>query len=381
MDDQDNVLNTFLDLSRKGMNLMSPRTSDEAMMYKAITDAHSKIKQKVDTWNEQKGLYDMAQKAIETDAQLPESQQKIDHNASYKNIQDILNTNDIYGRNGKLQNMLVKKVEYGDVIKAVTDNKSFFNQPTETQVVVPNPITGQNEIKMQSTMEPEKEKENQKRLGIMYEGFDQKYKNTIKKQRENAPDPNLNIMSDKDYFISSFSLPYKEKFIEKTTGTGDGSRMSLFGQEITAQPALKNNNNVHLGDRDYNEHYDFNITKPLIGISMSDLGAEVYEDGAWTPASKEGGLVTAQLNFYDPKTDSFIFTSTANGMDAGVFKAQTFSIPRQNLGKEVDNLPIKKDDGKIGKLKDIYNQVPEGKKKLPLPNNFWSTSPYIPKSK
>jgi len=114
---------------------------------------------------------------------------------------------------------------------------------------------------------------------------------------------------------------------------------------------------------------------------MSYLGAEVYEDGAWTPASKEGGLVTAQLNFYDPKTDSFIFTSTANGMDAGVFKAQTFSIPRQNLGKEVDNLPIKKDDGKIGKLKDIYNQVPEGKKKLPLPNNFWSTSPYIPKSK
>jgi hypothetical protein len=191
-------------------------------------------------------------------------------------------------------------------------------------------------------------------------------------------------MSDKDYFISSFSLPYKEKFIEKTTGTGGGLKISLFGgQEVKTQPAIKNTNGIKLGDRNYTEHYDFNIKSPFIGINLSDLGAEIYDGGKWAPASKDGGLVNAQFNFYDPKTNSLIFTTTSNGMDAGVFKQQTFSVPRANLGKEVDELPIKLDNGKVGKLKDIYDKAPTGAKQLPLPTNFWSkpTKPYIPKSK
>jgi hypothetical protein len=387
MDDQDNVLNTFLDLSRKGMNLMSPRTSDEAMMYKAITDAHSKIKQKVDTWNQQKNTYDMARKAIETDAQLPESEQKIDHDASYKNMQDILSTNDIYGRSGKLQNMLVKRVEYGDVIKAVTDNKSFFNQPTETQVVVPNPVTGQNEIKMQSTMEPEKEKENQKRLGIMYEGFDQKYKNTIKKQRENDPDPNLNIMSDKDYFISSFSLPYKEKFIEKTTGTGGGGlNFNFLGTQAKVTPGeLHKNDNIY-GGRNYNERYDFTATKtfkvPTTGGYQHDSDPNPAKgDDGWHEI-KGGDDVEAELRFYDPKTDMLIFRSGQSAQNPWVQNNTTFAVPRKNV-PDAEKLPIKI-DGKIKQLKDVLpKEETTTPKKLPLPNNFWSkpAKPYIPKSK
>ena len=89
---------------------------------------------------------------------------------------------------------------------------------------------------------------------------------------------------------------------------------------------------------------------------MSDLGADVLQGGKWEKVTDAGGLVSAQLNFYDPKTDSFIFTSTSDSQEAGVYRKQIFSVPRERLGDQAGDLPIIKDDGKAGKLKDIYGK-------------------------
>jgi len=110
---------------------------------------------------------------------------------------------------------------------------------------------------------------------------------------------------------------------------------------------------------------------------MSDLGADILQGDKWEKVADAGGLVNAQLNFYDPKTESFIFTSTSDSQEAGVYKKQIFSVPRERLGDQAGELPIIKEDGKSGKLKDIYGKVPEGKRQL-VPNSFWSQTPYIP---
>lgn len=384
MADQDRVMNGFLDLSRKGLNLVSPKTTQEVMAYKAINDAHAQIKQKVDVWQQQKSIYDLYQKAIEQDSVLPPDEQKIDRTATMNNIQKVLKSKSILSRGNDLQNLVVTKPEKGDVHQYVKDNIGMITKPQKIQMPYTDPDTGQLGSQMQEVVTPEIQKQQVVDYRNLYRTAPPKIKEGVIQARKQDPD-NDPKMTDEDYFITMYNQKFKEQMINKKAGTGSGFDITLFGTQKVKDmpPAIKNPNPIPLGERTYNEHYDFNITKPFIGISMSSLGADVYQGNKWEPASKEGGLINAQLNFYDPKTDSFIFTSASNGMDAGVFKQQTFSVPRSHLGKEVDNLPIKLDNGKVGKLKDIYDQTPIGAKTLPLPTNFWSkpSKPYIPKSK
>lgn len=78
MADQDKILNGYMELSRKGMNLVSPKTTNEILAYKAITKAYSELKQKADTWNQQKQIYDLLRTAIIKDQALPKEEQTID---------------------------------------------------------------------------------------------------------------------------------------------------------------------------------------------------------------------------------------------------------------------------------------------------------------
>jgi hypothetical protein len=381
---QDKALKLFTDLSKKGLNLTSPKTSQEIEAYRTINNYHAETKQKVDEWNRQKDVIDLITQASKQDSLKPESERKIDQEATRLNIDKALKGKSISDRKLHIEKLLVFKPEIGDVHKYVADNMEFITKPEIVTEPYNDPVSGQIINKTREVSTPQNEKQREQDLRKLFKTAPEPVKTAVKTQKEKETDSTLNVMNDEDYFISMYDPKFKEKFIDKASGQGGGFAINLFGQKVKSQPAIKNNNNVKLGDRDYNEHYDFNISKPLIGVNLSDLGAEVYDGGKWTPASKEGGLVNAQMNFYDPKTDSFIFTTTSDGMDAGVFKAQTFSVPRANLGKEVDDLPIKKDDGKTGKLKDIYGKEPAGAKKLPLPENFWSTSkpkPYIPKTK
>ena len=380
---QDKAYKMYMDLATKGVNFVTPKTTADVMSFKALTDFQTETKQLADIRNNHKGLLDLVEKAVKEDSLKPEEEQRIDQDSTRANMAIALKDNTLIGRDKLMNNLLVPKVQVGDVVKQVIADKGFYIPPTQTQVVTPNPETGTNDISFTEDMPKADVDENVRRAGVRYAGLTEAMKKGVKQMRDAETNDLLRVMPLKDYYATLAVPTYRKKFLEKTTGAGGGLGINLFGQKITTQPAIKNSNTIRLGDRDYTEHYDFNISKPIIGISMSNLGAEVYEGEKWVPASKEGGLVTAQLNFYDPKTNSFIFTSTASGMEAGVWKAQTFSVPRENLGKEVDNLPIIKEDGKQGKLRDIYGQLSEGTKKLKLPGDFWSkpSKPSLPKTK
>ena len=57
---QQKAIDGFMSLSRKGMNLVNPKTTEEVMAYKALNDYHSQTKQLADQWQEQKTAYDVS---------------------------------------------------------------------------------------------------------------------------------------------------------------------------------------------------------------------------------------------------------------------------------------------------------------------------------
>jgi hypothetical protein len=379
--DHDKIIGAFLELNRKGLNVTTPKTSQEILAFKAITDALKRVMEKVDVLKANKEKLEGIHKAVQADTKLG----LIDTAATYAGIDAIRKSKGgILDKKNSFDNLLVIKPQLTDMYEYVKKNEGRFPL-LDTKAVDYVDAEGVTRTRQETLWTPDKVKESRAIAKQMYQEADEKVKRSIamNQERIKQADPKslLAIATPEEYFIDSVVPPQAQKFSDKAKGTGGGLGITLFGQKMPTEPAIKNNNNIRLGDRDYTEHYDFNVSKPLIGISMSDLGAEVYDLGKWVPASKEGGLVTAQLNFYDPKTDSFIFTSTGDASDAGVFKKQTFSVPRANLGKEVDELPIKKDDGKVGKLKDIYGKAsPATTKKFPV---NWSkpATPYIPKTK
>lgn len=374
---QQKAKDMYMDLATKGVNFINPTTEGEVMAYKALTDYQAKTKEMADLRNAQKLKVEVINKLRMTEqAKGKEDDQSVDWDATEANLTKALSNNTISGRDEILNNALVVKPTIGDVNKFINEIKARAPKLD----VVSTPYTdenGQQGTRLVQIQDAKKQKEIEDFYKNQYKYAPEGIKNAVKQQGERNKGNEVVGFTDEDRFVSMADQNYQQKFLDKKAGTGEGFNINLFGgQKAKVTPAIKNNNSVPLGDRTYNEHYDFNIKTPFIGISMSALGADVYQGDKWEPASKEGGLVNAQLNFYDPKTDSFIFTSTANSMDAGVFKSQTFSVPRSRLGKEVDDLPIVKDDGKPGKLKDIYGKVPEGKRQL-VPNSFWSAL-YIP---
>lgn len=388
MADQDRILNGYLELSRKGMNLVSPKETNEILAYKAIQEAHQKLKMKVDAWNQQKGIYDMYSKAIEQDSAKPEDEQKIDREATLANIQRVLGSKKILERGSDLQNLVVTKPDYGDVVKYVTDRKDFFEQPVMTQTIVENPETGQREIQQVQKLTPEQEKENQKRLGVMYEGMDQKYKNTVRRQRERDTNPAMNIMPDKDYFIASFDPTYKQRFMERPASTGQGGMSINFGgSQVKVSPGELHTNDQIYGGRNYNERYDFATNKPIkvptSGGVMQDheINTKNPNDDGWSPITG-GGDVEAELRFYDPKTDMLIFRTTATAKTPWVDNNITIAVPRKNV-PEADKLPVGLPNGKKGSLKDVVPSVVP-KKKIGVSDGFWNKPAgevYLPGSK
>jgi hypothetical protein len=373
MGEQDKIMNGFLDLSRKGLNLVSPKTTQEIMAYKAVTDAHEKLKQKVDTWNTQKGVYDMVKKAIEADSAKPPDDQRIDKEATLSRMQDVLKSKSIYERGAGLQNLIITKTQFGDVIKKIIASKDFFEKPTQTQVIVNNPETGQNEVRLVENITAAQEKENIKRAGIMYEGLDESFKSTITKQKEkeSLTDESVNMMSDKDYF-TTFAVPtYKKRFLEKPTGkSGAGFAINFGGRKIAMEPGRFKPEPVPYGDKVYTGAYTFPQTTKSLTVPVGSGGSEQFTGQAWAPIKE--GTIEATLYLYDPATDEFVFNTTSNQNAPWVQNNKPVSIPRSVIGEEADDIPIEK-DGKIMKLKDVYGTKKQVKKELPgLKEDFWN---------
>jgi hypothetical protein len=371
--DHDKVINAFLELSKKGLNLTSPKTSQELLAYKAITQKQQEIKQKVDTWNQQKGVYDMMKKTIEADAAKPSGDQRIDAEASYKNIQDVLKSNSIMDRNGKLQNMLVLKPEIGDVHKYVNDNMKFITQPEIITEPYNDPVTGQTISKTREVMSPENEKKREVDLRNLFKTAPEPVLNAVKATK--AKDKTLDVMSDEDYFVSMYDPKYKEKMVDKLSGTGGGLNINFLGQKTTMSPGRQRKEPLNYGNQTFTSPYEFSSTKP-IRVPLGAQGSEIFMGKDWSPLTG-GGDVEATLSFYDSNTDKFIFRTTQAGAAPFVMNNMTIAVPRSVIGDQADDLPIEV-NGKVEKLKDVYGSK---KPEVKLIGGKSFVTPYIPKKR
>ena len=353
MERNQKAVDGFMSLSRKGMNLVNPKSTEEVMAYKALTDYHNKTKELADMWQQQKTAYDLIQKELIED----KDGTKYNHEATQKNLEEMMNNHSIEDRRGLLENAIVRKPQVGDAIKYAEElKKTIISQPEKFTEPYMNPETNTWGSKTTEVTTPQLLKKQVKEMENGYKFAKPDIKEAVKQARaqDSENDP---VMSDATYFATMALPQFKQQMIDKITSKG-GSGLSLFGQSVKVPPVQNNKQGVKMGDKTFTNHYDYNISKSLVGIPVSNLkGAEVLRGGKWEDVGEEGGLASGQLNFYDADTDSFIFTNTSNAMDAGTFKGEAFSVPRTSLGAEWSDLPVKDKDGKTIKIKDINPEV------------------------
>jgi len=386
MKDQDQVMNTFLNFSRKGMNLTSPRTTDEVLIYKSITDAHERIKQKVDTWNQNKTVYDLIQKGIIADAEKPESEQRIDRAATQAKIAEFLKSTKIQDRGNKIPELIVTKPQLGDMYEYVRKNKDILPKLD----VVTEPYVNEQGVTISKTREietPEWRKETEVKLKELYNHAPEAIKNFVKKEKIRETDPAMQLLSEDEYFAVLNVPSLRQKWVDKTVGAGGGIDISFLGQKKKIQPGVLALNPREYGGRTYNDRYEFPSSPTFqvpVGLQGSFYHAgmanpQTGSDG-WIPVPKTGGDIEATLNFYDPKTDVFTFRTTQGGMTPFTYPNMTFSVPRKTIGNQADDLPIMV-DGKKRKLKDIYPKDIEKPAIKLIGGKDLSGTPYIPKNK
>lgn len=362
-------IDAFMQLSKKGLNLTSPKTEAELIAFKKLNEEHNKTKQLLDTWNRNKEAVDLFNNMVKADAAKPESERKLDYEASRVNLQKQL-TGNIQDRNLNLENLLVFKPELGDVHKYVADNMEFITKPDVISTPETDPNTGQTINRTREVVTPEVAKAQEKDLRNLYNTADKSIKTAVKMQRENDKNPSLNIMSDEDYFVAMYNPKFKERMLDKATGKGGGLSISFLGQKTTMDPGRQRKEPINYGDKTFTSTYEFQSTKPL-KIPLGASGSEIFMGKSWQPLTG-GGDVEGTLSYYDSNTDMFIFRTTQAGAAPFIMNNMTIAVPREVIGEQADDLPIEV-NGEIKKLKDVYGTKQVAKKKLPVQ---WSQGLY-----
>ncbi len=361
--DHDRVIKGFLEFSKKGLNLTSPKTSKEIMAFKAIQDAQNKIMQKVDTWGQNKQSYDLVNEAIKQDAMRPEEDRRLDWEATRNNLMKAMKGVSILDRNMQPENILVVKPQIGDVHKYVADNLEFLPKPDVVTEPYTDPNTGQTVSRTREVENPEYEKKKELALRKLYQTAKEPIRNAVKQARER--DKTLDVMNDEDYFVSMYDPQFKQKMVDKISGTGGGLSFNFLGQKTTMGPGVERDP-LPYGDRTYSSPYEFTGAKP-IKVNYGTEGSSIFMGNSWVPLTG-GGDVEAELRFYDPTRDEFVFRTTQAGVAPFTMNNMTIAIPRSVLGDKADDLPIRM-NGQVKKLKDIYGTKKQEKKKLPI---VWS---------
>lgn len=378
--DHDKVINGFLALSKKGLNLTSPKTSQEIMAFKAITDAQQKIMQKVDVWGRNKDVYDLVTQAIKQDSLKPDDQRNLNPQLTTDKLMASYKGKSILDREMKIEDILVFNVRPADVIKDIMSSKDFYIPTTRTQSVIFNPETGQNESYFKEDMAPADVKENVRRAGIKYEGLTKQYKETITKIRDADPDPILNVMPEKDYYATIAVPTYKKQFLEKSSGGSGGFSVNIGESKVKMAPGTLRPEPLPYGDKTYINSYWWPVPGKSITVPVGTVGSAQFMGASWTPIER-GGTVEATLYLYDPEKDEYVFNVTSNQNAPWVQNNRPVSIPRSVIGDLLDEVRIKQGD-KFVMLKDIYGSMKQVKKELPnLGSDFWKKggTPYIPK--
>jgi hypothetical protein len=343
------IRNAAIEAQRKGLNWVSPKTRSDIEAWKGVNDALTGLKQDVDMWKQNEAAYNVIQGVVKQDLAKPPDQRRIDYEYTGAALEKELQNPDLAARNLALDKIVKYNVQYGDIVKEVIANKAFFEQPKQVQTI--NPIT--NEIVMVEKLTPQQEKENERRYGILYEGFDQSYKNAIKKQRENDADPDLKVMTDKDYFISQFSLPYREKLIQKPaskSSSGDG--INFGGANIKYEPTERQS------FRNYTTYHP-TLKWPTQNIPVDDVVV-------WKPNGEKVRVTkkTLQLQYtgYDENTDQLTFLTESNyyGDDTNG-KGDQIAIQFKDVPPKFGELEILV-EGKRVKIKDVKREKPSAPK-------------------
>ena len=364
-------IDAFMQLSKKGLNLTSPKTEAELIAFKKLNEEHNNTKQLLDTWDRNKKAVDLFDTMIKADAAKPESERKLDYEASRVNLQKQLSGN-IQDRNLNLENLLVFKPELGDVHKYIADNMEFITKPDVVSTPETDPNTGQVINRTREVVTPEVAKAQEKDLRKLFTTADKPIKTAVKMQRENDKNPSLNIMSDEDYFVAMYSPKFKERMLDKATGKGGGLSISFLGQKTTMDPGRQRKEPLNYGDKTFTSTYEFQSTKPL-KIPLGAAGSEIFMGKTWQPLTG-GGDVEGTLSYYDSNTDKFIFRTTQAGAAPFVMNNMTIAVPREVIGEQADELPIEV-NGEVKKLKDVYGTKQVTKKKIEIPGG-WSQGVY-----
>lgn len=360
MQRQDKSLKLFTELSKKGLNLTSPKSSQEVEAYRAINQYHAETKQMVDEWDRNKKAYDIVTEAIKQDATKPESERRIDSEATRANVNKAMQGKTIAERKLELEKLLVFKPELGDVDKYVKDNLYRMPKPDIISEPVTDPNTGQTINRQREVETPEFIKEKEKSMRTLFATMPKPEKNLIKQLREK--DPNLDVMTDEDYFVSMYMPSFKQKFIDKAVGkASSGLDLNFLGSKTKLEPGNQRMEPLVYGDKTFTGVYTFKpTTKPFV-VPVGDKLSSQFAYSNWMPIEK-GGTVEATLYAYDPKTDMFIFNTTAGNKTPWVDNNTPVMVPRSVIGKDADNLPIMV-GGEQKKLKDIYGAAPLAEKK------------------
>lgn len=383
MADRQKVLDTFIGFSRKGMNLANPKTVEEHTMYKGISEALARVQQKAQAWNQQKGVYDFYMKQMET----PGAEDKIDIEATKKNIEDVLSSNNILDRGTKLGNLIVKKPSIDAVNDFIQKNKSrLYQAPVRTSSYVDEQgITHTNTNPVEDSKEINKIEQSYKDL---YATSDKTVQDGLKEvRRQNAEidkERNFDTLSDAEYFAAMYDLPTRQKYSERLSkmgGGGIGISVNAFGRKMNITPGEQRDEPLPYGDKTFTNTYKFFSKDPLT-INIGRNGSKMFTGDTWEEIT-DGGDVEANLLYYDAKDDVFIFRTTQTGNTPFVLNNATVTVPRAVLGKEADDLPIKTSDGKTKKLIEVFGPL-KTVKKNPFGNDTtltWEYKPYTTKGK
>ena len=364
-------INAFMDMSKKGLDLTSPKTEADIMAFNRLQQEHAKTKQLLDTWDRNKKAVDLFDTMIKQDAAKPESERKLDYESSRLNLEKQLSGN-IQDRNLNLESLLVFKPEIGDVHKYVSGNMQFITKPDNITTYETDPDTGQSISRTREVITPEVAKAQEQDYRKLYNTADKAIKTTVKMQRENDPNPSLNIMSDEDYFVAMYNLKFKEKMIDKAAGgSGGGFNINFLGSRSPISAGRIRPEALVYGDVSMPNTYIFEATTKPLEVPLGEKTMQ-FIFNKWSPPFVKGGTVEATLYAYDPASDSFIFNTTSTSNSTAVKNNTAIRVPRSEIGDQADELRVEV-DGEIKKLKDLYGAMQATKKKLPV---TWSQGVY-----
>jgi tetratricopeptide (TPR) repeat protein len=128
------IRNVFIELNAARLNLITPRSSQELMAYKALNEAMDDVRYKSSVWQSQKLAYDAATKIIFEQIIKKESERTIDIDATKANMRTLLNTPGILNRSKITENLIVYKpiaeeIKVKNSATIITDNaEEYYNR-------------------------------------------------------------------------------------------------------------------------------------------------------------------------------------------------------------------------------------------------------------